>query len=371
MNGCRVALVMLLIGAALAACSRPPAAPEPVRAVRVEKVTSVAVRGSHEFAAEVRARTESRLGFRVDGKLVQRSAELGQLVKAGQVLAELDPQDLRLSQQAAQSAVRAAQVNAAQANDDLTRFKELFAQGFISEAELTRRQTAANAATAQLRQLRAQSAMQVNQVGYGKLTAPAEGVVTGIEAEPGAVLAAGAPVLRLAHAGPRDAVFSVPEDAVTGLRALLGRADTLTVRLWGHKQTFPASVREVAAAADPVTRTFLVKADLGDAVVDLGQTATVTLKTAAVDGVTRLPLSALLRREGKTAVWLLDEATMTVRLQPVEVTGADGNQVLIAGDLGAGAEVVTAGVHVLTAGQKVTRYEPAAVPSAAASAPGR
>lgn len=340
----------------LAACSRPAPAPEPVRAVRTMVVAAEAVGGVHEFAAEVRARTESRLAFQVPGRLLRRSAEVGATVRAGEVLAEIDPQDLRLAQSAAQAAVAAADVNAAQAAADLRRFRDLHAQGFISAAELQRRETSARAAEAQLAQARAQAAVQGNQAGYSRLLAPVAGVVTATEAEPGAVLAAGQAVLRLAHAGPRDAVFAVPEDAVDALRALRGRAGALQVQPWATTERWPATVREVAAAADPATRTFLVKADLGGAAADLGQTVTVRLPLPARDGLIRLPLSAVRELGGKTVVWTLDAGSMTVKARPIQVAGADGNLALIGGGIAAGAEVVTAGVHVLSEGQKVTRY---------------
>ncbi len=354
---------LLLLAAALllAACSRPAPAPEPVRAVRTLKVSSGPVAAQLAYAAEVRARTESRLGFRVGGKLVRRSAEVGQAVAAGQVLAELDPQDLRLAQEAARAAVAAAQVSATQAKADYERFKDLQAQGFISAAELERRSSTWKAADAQLAQARAQADVQINQSGYSRLLAPAAGVVTGVDAEPGTVLATGATVLRLAHAGPRDVVFAVPEDNVDGLRTLRGKPGLLTVTLWGRAEPLKATVREVAAAADPTTRTFLVKADLGEARVDLGQTASVSLPLPVMDGLIRLPLSALLQQNNRTVVWVLDPGTMTVKAQPVQVAGADANSALIAGGLAAGAEVVTAGVHVLTEGLKVSRYAATAV----------
>lgn len=354
-------LPLLLAAAVLAGCSKPAPSPEPVRAVRTVKVAAATVGGTHEFAAEVKARTESSLGFRVGGKLVRRQAEVGQAVAAGQVLAELDPQDLRLAQEAARAAVAAAEVSAQQARADFDRFKDLHAQGFISIAELQRRETTWKAADAQAAQARAQSDVQVNQAGYSRLLAPAAGVVTAVAAEPGSVLAAGAPVLRLAHAGPRDVVFAVPEDVVDGLRALRGRPGVLSVKLWGREQLVPATLREVAAAADPATRTFQLKADLGEARVDLGQTAAVTLPLPDRPGLVRLPLSALLQQQGRTVVWVLDGASMSVRQQPVQVAGADGNMALIGGGLAAGAEVVTAGVHVLTEGQKVSRYGATAV----------
>jgi RND family efflux transporter MFP subunit len=352
-----VAIRALIASAALlVACSRPAPAPEPVRAVRTMVVATEAVGGLHKFAAEVRARTESRLAFQVPGRLLRRPAEIGATLRAGDVLAEIDPQDLRLAQNAAQAAVAAADVNAAQAVADLRRFRDLHAQGFISAAELQRRETSARAAEAQLAQARAQAAVQGNQAGYSRLLAPVAGVVTAIEAEPGAVLAAGQTVLRLAHAGPRDAVFAVPEDAVDGLRPLRGREGALQVQPWAASERWPATVREVAAAADPATRTFLVKADLGRAAADLGQTVTVMLPLPARDGLIRLPLSAVRELGGKTVVWELDPGAMTVKARPIQVAGADGNLALVGGGLAAGAEVVTAGVHVLAEGQKVTRY---------------
>lgn len=347
-----------------AGCSRPPPAPEPVRAVRTLVVAAGTAEGTATYAAEVRARSESRLGFRVGGKLVQRPAEVGQTVRAGQLLALLDPQDLRLAQDAARAAMQAAQVSARQAEADLARFKGLHAQGFISDAELQRRESAALAALAQLAQAAAQADAQRNLAGYSELRAPAAGVVTAVEAEPGTVLAAGAPVLRLAHAGPRDAVFALPEDALAGVRALLGRAGALAVRLSGAEAPVPATLREIAAAADPVTRTFQAKADLGPARAELGQTASVTVVQAQTPGVLRLPLTALLEQQGRTVVWVLDPATMTVRRQPVQLAGTDGPDVLVAAGLAPGAEVVTAGVHVLDEGQQVTRFAPSAVPSA-------
>jgi multidrug efflux system membrane fusion protein len=355
-------LVWLLPLALFAACSRPAPAPEPVRAVRTMTVGDAAAGWSIDYAGEVRARTESRLSFRVPGLMVRRAVDAGDAVKPGQLLASLDPQDLRLGQEAARSALKAARVNADQAAADFRRFKDLRAQGFISEAELERRESAYKASQAQWEQANAQADVQSNQARYGHLKATVAGVVTAVEAEPGAVLSAGAPVLRLAHDGPRDVVFAVPEQQAAAMRALLGKAGHLQVRLWGSDAPVPATVREVAAAADAVTRTFLVKADVGRAPVRLGQTATVSLAVPAVAGNFRLPLAAVFEQQGKSSVWLLDKATMTVRAQPIDVAGAEGNMVLVGGGLQAGQTVVTAGAHTLTPGQKVTLY---AAPGAA------
>jgi RND family efflux transporter MFP subunit len=352
----KLTFAVVAAASVLAACSKPAPAPEPVRSVRVMTVASDSAGGVHEFAAEVKARTESRLSFRVGGKLVRRAVDLGDTVKAGQVLAQLDPQDLRLGQEAARAALVAAQANYEQTAADFKRFKDLREQGFISAAELERRETALTSAKAQLDQARAHAGVQTNQAAYSTLVADAAGVITGVDAEPGAVVGAGTPVLRLAHDGPRDVVFSVPEDQVAPVRALVGAIGGLKVKLWGENKTLPATVREVAAAADPTTRTFLVKADVGRASVRLGQTASVLMDLPKAVGVTKLPLTAVLEQQGKTAVWLVDKASMTVKPQPIQVAGAEGNNVLVSGGLSPGQTVVTAGVHVLTPGQKVKFY---------------
>ena len=360
--------IVLWVALALGACSKTEPAPDPVRAVRTMTVGLDAAGGSYEYAAEVRARTESRLGFRVGGKIVRRDADLGDSVKRGQVLAKLDPQDLKLGQDAARAAMVAAQANHDQSAADYKRYKELRDQGFISSAELERRDTTLKASQAQLDQAKAQSSVQGNQAGYAVLAADASGIITGVDADPGTVVAAGAPVLRLAHDGPRDVVFSVPEDKAGLIKALSAQPGSFKVRLWGASgELLSAKLREIAASTDPVTRTFLVKADLGAAAsasVRLGQTATVVVELPKTTGVVKLPLSALKEEQGRSVVWVVDKASMTVKPQPVQVAGADGNEAVISAGLNAGQTVVTAGVHVLNPGQTVKFYvDPGAVAS--------
>lgn len=182
------------------------------------------------------------------------------------------------------------------------------------------------------------------------------GVVTAVEAEPGQVVAAGAPVVRVAQDGPRDVVFAVPEDQV----ALIKAGAAVVVRGWSGAASFNGVVREVAASADPVTRTFGVKVALGaQDTLALGSTVTVLLPSLdrGAAPVIKLPTSAL-RQDGKSqAVWVLDKPSMTVRLQPVQIATVDGNEVVLAGGLQPGMQVVVAGVHVLSPGQKVTIYK--------------
>ncbi len=350
---------VLLLAAGLAACSKPPAEPEPVRAVKLLTVAPAPSTFSTDFAGEVRARVESRLGFRVAGKIVRRNVELGQTVRVGQVLAELDAQDLRLAADAARAQVAAAQTNRDLALADQKRYRELRAQNFIAGAELERRESAYQAAQAQLDQAKAQLSAQGNQTAYARLVADVAGVVTGIEAEVGQVVAAGTPVVRLAQSGARDVVFAVPEDRV----AAVAVGSPVEVRQWNADAVLAGRVREVAASADAATRTFQVKVTLDAATPPpLGATVTVTPKALSSGGipVIKVPTSALRQDAGtgQTSVLVLDEASMTVRPQQVTIATADGNDAVISTGLAPGMRIVAAGVHVLTPGQKVSVYQP-------------
>ncbi len=354
---------------ALAGCSRPEAAQEPVRSVKVLTVGAGHLQSDQEFAGEVRPRVESRLGFRVAGKIIRRQAELGQRVKAGQVLAQLDAQDYQLAADAARAQVAAAATNRDLAAADFKRYAALKEQNFISGAELERRETALKAAQAQFDQARAQLAAQGNQARYTSLVADVSGVITAIEAEPGQVVTAGTPVVRIAQDGPRDVVFSVPEDKVADVKP----GSEVAVRIWADSHALAGNVREVAASADPVTRTYQVKVGLeADAAPALGATVSVTPRALNHAGaqVIKLPTSALRKEGSGTAVWVLDKATMTVASQPVQIAKADGNEAVVAAGLQPGMLVVSAGVHVLSPGQKVAIYREKTAQSAAVAEQG-
>ena len=347
----------LLLVLGLVACSKPAPPDEPIRAVKLMTVGVQPMQSGVEFAGEVRARVESRLSFRVGGKLTARPVEVGQRVKAGQLLAQLDPQDFRLAADAARAQLNAASTQRDLAAADYQRFKALKDQNFISGAELERRETALKAADAQLAQATAQASSQGNQTGYTRLLADVAGVITAVDAEPGQVLAAGAPVLRLAQDGPRDVLFAVPEDKVAAMQP----GSRVTVRPWQMSTSLAGVVREVAASADPVTRTFAIKVSLpANSALALGSTVSVLPQALDRSGtpVIKLPTSALLQSGASTVVWVLDAASMTVRQQPVQVLTADGNEVVVASGLQPGAQVVTAGVHVLSPGQQVSIYKP-------------
>ena len=355
---------LVMLSGTLGACSKTASAPEPIRAVKVITVGAAPLLSQYEFSGEVKAKVESRLGFRVGGKIIKRQAELGQRVKAGQALAQIDPQDYKLAADAARAQVAAAQTNSDLAGADFKRYQELKSQNFISGAEVERRETTFKAAEAQLQQARSQLSVQVNQATYASLLADVSGIVTAVEAEPGQVVTAGAPVVRIAADGPRDVVFFVPEDKL----ASLVPGAPVKIRVWSQNRQTTGKIREIAASSDPQTRTYAVKASLdASEALALGSTAYVVpdlnapAMTFASTQVIKLPTTAL-RQEGNfTAVWVLDQASMTINSQVIQVATADGNEVVVAGGLKPGMLVVSAGVHVLSPGQKVSIYQPSTV----------
>jgi RND family efflux transporter MFP subunit len=352
---------------ALSACAPKQESPEPVRSVKLLTVGASELNVQAEYAAEVRARVESRIGFRVGGKMIMRQAEVGQRVQAGQVLAEIDMQDFVLAAQAAQAQVMGARSQRDLAAADYKRYEALLAQNFISPAELERRSATLKAAQASLDQAMAQAQSQSNQASYAKLTAPSAGVITGVEAEAGQVVSAGQPVFRFAQDGPRDAVFAVPEQVVATLKI----GQKMSATLSGNAQNFLGKVREIGASADPVTRTFAVKLALDKAeALPLGMSLNVHAPQLAGSQpeVLKVPTSAIRQESGQSAVWVFDPQTSTVSIQVVQVATADGNEVVIAAGLRPGQQIVSAGVHVLSPGQKVNALNVPTVPVSPSSA---
>ena len=354
-NIAKISALMLIT--LLAACSKPAPAPEPVRAVKIHTVGESGLQAGYEYSGEVRARVESRLGFRVAGKIIKRQAEVGQRVKAGQILAQLDPQDYRLAADGARAALLAATTNRDLALADFKRFQSLKEQNFISGAELERRESVLKASDAQVAQAQAALANSGNQVGYANLVSDVAGIVIAVDAEVGQVVTAGSPVVRIAQDGPRDVVFAVPEDKIASVAV----GSVLKARRWSEGNTAELSgkIRELAASADPLTRTFQAKMSI-DAAADLPLGATVYVfpgNALAGVSVIKLPTSALMQNaQGATTVWLLDKAAMTVNPSIVQVATADGNEAVIAAGLKPGDSVVSAGIHVLSPGLKVTIF---------------
>ena len=341
----------MLAAALLGACSKPaPPAPD-VRPVRAITLAAADVGVSAEFSGDVRPRYESRLGFRVGGKISARKVEVGGIVKRGTLLMQLDPQDLRLGQARAQASLRAAETTLELAQAELKRYQNLRSQNFVSQAVLDEKVAAARSSQATVESSRAALREQANQTGYANLVSDTDGVVTAIDAEVGQVVAAGTPVVRVARTDEKEVVIGVPEDQVGALRSV----GEVAVRLWADPgRSIPGRIREVSPMADPATRTYTVKVAVpARDDVRLGMTAVVELKQRAAGRgpALRVPLSALHQDKGVSALWVIENGA--VRLVPVRVDGVSGNEVVLAEGVRAGQTVVTAGVNLLKNGQKV------------------
>ncbi|WIM04662.1 MAG: efflux RND transporter periplasmic adaptor subunit [Candidatus Nitricoxidivorans perseverans] len=330
-------LLLSAFALSLAACekappSAPPSAPPPV--VKVVAVAESFADGQRSYSGEVRARREMPLAFRIGGKLIERRVDAGARVGPGQTLARLDPADaaLQASQAQAQEALAAAEAR---------RTRDLHAKNFISGAALDAKETALAAA-------RAQAGLTKNQVAYAALAADHAGVIAAVLAEPGQVVAAGQPVLRLARDGEREAAIALPETALAGLK--VGAA--AEIALWSGGRTYRGRLRELSPAADPATRTYAARVTMietGPEVV-LGMTATV--RFAGGSPALTVPLPAVFQQGEKHAVWIVG-ADGALALRPIVLGAYTEAGATVVEGLAAGERIVAAGVHKLVAGQKV------------------
>ena len=359
----------LAAAAALAGCREEKAA-EAVDHVRPVKTMTVAVGDETRtirYSGSVRARVETALGFRVPGKIVERRADVGSRVEAGEVLARLDPTDLVLALKAAEANVTAARSREKVAEDGLTRARALNTKGFVADANLDRARLDAEQAVAGVDAAVSSRDQVANQMTYADLRADAPGIVTDIRADAGQVVAAGTPVVILARDGEKEVAIAVPEQDVVRFT----RDQTVDVRFWADTDLRLAGrVREIAGAADPASRTYAIRITLpADAPVRLGMTATVEATVPVAAAAVQVPLSALTSEGGRSRVWIVDTATATVSPRDVTLGRVAPDGVRVLDGLKPGDRVVTAGVQFLTPGKKVALpAEPAAV---AAPAPAR
>lgn len=344
-------LTIALIAATLAACEqpKPPSAEDrPVRTIAVErgaKGETVSITG------QIRAKDQVSLAFRLDGRLIERPVNVGDVVAAGQVVARLDPQTQQNALQSAQANLSSAEATLTQARLTFSRQQELLKSGWTPRAKFDEAQQGFLTAQAQVDSALAQLRIAQDHLGYTVVTADAPGSVTAVGAESGEVTRAGQMVVQLARQGGRDAVFDVPEQLLrTGPRDPLVEivlADDPTVKATGR-------VREIAPQADPATRTFQVKVGIIDPpeALRLGSTVIGHVELSAPPGV-EVPASALTQADGKPAVWIVDPQSKTVSLRDIEVLRYEASAVVISRGLETGDIVVTAGAQTLRPGQKV------------------
>lgn len=323
---------------------------EESRPVLVTTVTWEDEQAARTLVAAIRPRIESAHGFRVGGKVARRLVEVGQQVKAGDVLAELDDADLKLQAEQAEAELRAARGALAQAQAAEKRVIELHRQGWSTQATLDSARASAEEARSRLARAKRAVELTRNSISYARLKADADGVVTAVLVEPGQVVSAGQPAIRIARDGEKEAVVAVPEVMLE--RARNGAA---TLALWSRPdRAFHARLRELSPAADPVTRTYEARFSLPDAdeSVQIGMTGTLTLKSPSSGKVARLPLSALFNENRGPGVWVV-RPDGQVELKPVTVKGYDSRHVIISDGPAAGEKVVAVGVHAIDPARRV------------------
>jgi RND family efflux transporter MFP subunit len=365
----RDVLFVALIGVlpfVLAACSDATSSSTDPRLqpplVRIETVES-SVQSERSFTGIVAAHVQSDLGFRVPGKVLGRLVDAGQTVKRGQALMSIDPADLRLAMRAHEEAVAAAKARTRQAVDDEKRYRRLVDVGFVSSSAYDKVNTAAEAARAELNAAEARAGVARNETSYAVLLADADGVVVETLAEPGQVVNAGQVVVRVAHAGRREALIELPET----LRPAIGSTGRAT--LYGRELTGPAKLRQLSNAANRQTRTFEARYVLEGALADapLGSTISIEISNGRSAPALQVPIGAIFDPGKGPGVWLVQGETPRVTWRAVQIASLSGEAASVIGNLEAGDRVVALGAHLLHEGEHVRLAQSEAVRSAAAN----
>jgi RND family efflux transporter MFP subunit len=354
--------IALLIGACIVTVCGVVFAIERENKMPVESVSPRLVRsftvipaqsGVAEYTGTIHARTESNLGFRVSGKILEKLVKAGDHVKREDALMRLDPKDLKLAVNAAQAAVEAARALNKRALADERRLRELVAIKAVSVQEYEQAKSAADATTAQLNSTVAYSAQLENQVGYAVLRAEADGVIMDVPADVGQVVTAGAVVVRLAHDGAREAVIDLPEGNVRLAKS------SAVARLYADQgQTFPAKLRELSAMADPLTRTYQARYSLGGVGENAPLGATVTVDLAGdnanvAEQQCEIPIGALHDTGTGASVWVINPDTSSVSRRQIEVAKLGSETALVSKGLKSGELILALGAHLVTEGERV------------------
>jgi RND family efflux transporter MFP subunit len=340
-----------LLPVILAACSDAASSTDPRTQpplVRVEAVET-AVESERSFTGIVAARVQSDLGFRVPGKVLERLVDAGQSVKRGQALMRIDPSDLRLAMRAHEEAVTAAKARARQTADDEARYRDLVAGGAVSASAYDQVKAGAESARAELNAAEAEADVARNETSYAVLTADADGVVVETLAEPGQVVAAGQVVVRVARAGPREAIIELPET----LRPAIGSIGRAT--LYGSGVTGSAKLRQLSDAANRQTRTFEARYVLEDSLAHapLGSTITIQIADGRSDAALQVPVGAIFDPGTGPGVWLVEGGAPKVTWRAVQIARLSDEAASVVGNFKAGDRVVSLGANLLHEGEPV------------------
>jgi len=335
----------------LCACNKQPPPPAEIRPVPIVTAVAHAEGESVSVTGQIRARTEESLAFRLDGRIIARHVDVGNEVRANDLVAELDPEPLRDALRTAQATRAAAEAALEEATKNVERQralnKELVSSGKTLDAAERTFQTAkanVNAAAAQLHDAE-------DRLGYTQLRADAPGFIIATGAEAGEVVRAGQTIVTVAQRGGVDAVFDVPDTLIRQVSPdatiTVSLSDDPSVRTTGR-------ARELAPQADPVTRSFRVKVGLTERpeAMRLGATVIGRTNMRGTEGI-ELPATALTIADNQPALWVVDPKSMEVSLRTVELLRQGSSSIVVSRGLEGGELIVTAGVHALRPGQKV------------------
>jgi RND family efflux transporter MFP subunit len=354
-----------LLSFALAACSDVTSSIDPRTQSPLVRVETVApsVQAERSFTGVVAARVQSDLGFRVPGKILERLVDTGQAVERGQPLMRIDPTDLSLAMRAREEAVAAAKARARQTAEDEVRYRDLVSAGAVSASAYDKVKAAGESARAELNAAEAEALVARNETSYAVLLADADGVVVEALAEPGQVVHAGQVVVRVAHAGRREAVIELPET----LRPAIG--STGRASLYGSGLTGSATLRQLSDAASRQTRTFEARYVLEGGLADapLGSTVSIQIPDGRSAPALQVPIGAIFDPGKGPGVWLVEGETSRVTWRAVQVIGISDEAASVVGDLEAGDRVVALGAHLLREGEQVRLTESEAVLSSVAN----
>ena len=345
-----MAAALITLALALAGC-KTSAQDDPRTQPELVRVTTVATPagGSGSFTGAVTARVQSDLGFRVSGKVIRRMVDVGQTVVSGQPLMQIDITDYMHAITTQSENVAAARARADQAAADELRYRGLVRTGAVSASIYDQIKAAADSAQAQLAAAAAQERIARDQGDYSILYADSDGTVVQTLAEPGQVVAAGQTVVKLAHAGPREAAVYLPET----VRPVLGSVVQAT--LYGAVKNAPARLRQLSDSADPATRTFEARYVLEGKNADapLGATVTIRLPVPSTAGSLVVPNAAITDRGNGPGVWIVDEASRAVTFRPVTILRLGEEETYVGGGLRSGEHIIALGAHLLTEGQHI------------------
>jgi RND family efflux transporter MFP subunit len=355
--------VIGLLAFVLAACNDATSSADPRTQpplVQIETVET-SVQSERSFTGIVAARVQSDLGFRVPGKVLERLVDTGQTVERGQALMRIDPTDLRLAMRAHEEAVAAAKARARQTADDEARYRDLVAGGAVSASAYDKVKAGAESARAELNATEAQADVARNATSYAVLFADADGVVVETFAEPGQVVAAGQVVVRVAHAGRREAIIELPET----LRPAIGSTGRAT--LYGSGVAGSAKLRQLSDAANRQTRTFEARYVLEDSLAHapLGSTISIQISDGRSVSALQVPIGAIFDPGTGPGVWLVEGEAPRVTWRAVQIARLSDEAASIVGNFKAGDRVVALGAHLLHEGEPVRLGSEAAATVAA------